>query len=271
MKRHTQILSALALASFALATSAHAQTLILNLQSTNYNPTTGVWTDASASLDNATALGTAPSLVADSTPNGSSTVDFTGTLQSLTLGTPIAAGDYTIFAYILPSANQSAGGDRGAIISGGDNAFEYGIENATKYPTTGAIQNALRTSESYLGGSSTPLSTTAYSVVDVSEGVSTGGSFRLNGVDDGTLGSSGITAPLTNIGSQDSGSEFFSGDIAAIEVYSGTMTDAQRGAVEQSLIDTYATAAPEPSTWAMLFGGFALLLGVQCLHRKRGV
>jgi hypothetical protein len=30
-------------------------------------------------------------------------------------------------------------------------------------------------------------------------------------------------------------------------------------------------AAPEPSTWAMLIGGFALLLGVQRLSRQRNV
>jgi hypothetical protein len=57
------------------------------------------------------------------------------------------------------------------------------------------------------------------------------------------------------------------------------------GAVDKTLADfstttsggqgilTLATAAatPEPSTWAMLIGGFALLLGVQRLSRKRSV
>jgi hypothetical protein len=34
---------------------------------------------------------------------------------------------------------------------------------------------------------------------------------------------------------------------------------------------TVTLAVPEPSTWAMLIGGFALLLGVQRLSRQRGV
>jgi hypothetical protein len=245
--------------SVGAATSGHAQTLLLSLQSSDYNATTGVWSDSSGNGDDAFAGGAFPTLVANSTPNGSSAVDFTGTLQSLQLLNPIAAQDVTIFAYILPSANQSASGDRGAIISGGGGGFEYGITDFAKYGNS--EQDALRTSEEDLGASTSSVSTSAYSVVDVSESLTLGGTYRLNGVDDGSLlaSAAGTTKFLTTIGSQDTGSEFFSGDIAAIEVYSGTMTDAQRAVIEGDLIATYATSTPEPSTWALLLGGLGLL------------
>jgi hypothetical protein len=39
----------------------------------------------------------------------------------------------------------------------------------------------------------------------------------------------------------------------------------------QGILELAATTAPEPSTWVMLMGGFALLLGVQRLGRQRSV
>ena len=248
------------------ASSGRAQLLIESLQASNYNASTGTWTDTSASADNATATGTKPTLVTNATPNGSAAVDFTGTLQSLQLGTTIGAQDVTIFAFILPSATQSGGGDRGAIISGGGGGFEYGISNFTKNGSS--KQNALKTSTADLGSSSTNVSTSAFSLVDISESLTLGGTYRLNGVDDGSVAASGAGAPfLTNIGSQDNGSEFFSGEIADIEVYSGTMTDAQRAAVEATLTAEYVTpltaTVPEPSTWVMMLAGFATLVVVR--------
>jgi hypothetical protein len=254
-------------ATIGTASSGRAQVLIESLQASNYNASTGVWTDTSASADNATATGTKPTLVTNATPNGSSAVDFTGTLQTLQLGTTIGAQDVTIFAFVLPSANQSGGGDRGAIISGGGGGFEYGITDFNKYGNS--KQNALKTSTADLGSSSTSVPTTTFSLIDISESLTLGGSYRLNVVDDGSVAASGAGAPfLTNIGSQDNGSEFFSGEIADIEVYSGTMTDVQRAAVESTLTAEYVTtiAAPEPNTWAMILGGLALLFIVQ---RKR--
>ncbi len=247
--------------SVGTATSGHAQTLLLSLQASNYDGA-GTWTDSSGNGDDALAGGTKPTLVTNATPNGSSAVDFTGTLQSLQLITAISAQDVTIFAYILPSAVQSGGGDRGAIISGGGGGFEYGITNFTKYGNS--KQDALRTSESDLGASSTNVSTSAFSLIDVSESLTLGGTYRLNGVDDGSLAASASGAPfLTNIGSQDNGSEFFSGEIADIEVFSGTMTDAQRATEEALLTAEYVTPltpTPEPSTWALLLGGLGSLV-----------
>jgi hypothetical protein len=254
-------------ATIGTASSGRAQVLIESLQASNYNASTGVWTDTSASADNATATGTKPTLATNATPNGSAAVDFTGTLQTLQLGTTIGAQDVTIFAFVLPSANQSGGGDRGAIISGGGGGFEYGITDFDKYGNS--KQNALKTSTADLGSSSTSVSTSAFSLIDISESLTAGGSYRLNGVDDGSVAASGAGAPfLTNIGSQDNGSEFFSGEIADIEVYSGTMTDTQRAGIEATLTAEYVTpiAAPEPNTWAMIVGGLALLFIVQ---RKR--
>ena len=53
-----RVASLLLLALLAAGQVANAQTLLVQLKSTNYNASTGVWTDSSGNSNNATATGT---------------------------------------------------------------------------------------------------------------------------------------------------------------------------------------------------------------------
>ncbi len=75
-----------------------------------------------------------------------------------------------------------------------------------------------------------------------------GTAFRLNGAADGSSSTAANFGglPITTIGSQfrtDSG-ESFIGDIADIEIYSGTLSSTQIQAEEAVLTAEYTTAAP---------------------------
>ncbi len=255
--RHFRHLSTLVVAGvLSLSAHAHAQTRLLDLTASNYNNTTGVWSDPTSGNS---ATGPAGALVTNSTPNGSSAVGFNGTSTTFSLATtiPLTGGSvFTIFVFTEPTVYTY-----GAFISGGDNSLEYRIN-------TNGTQTVNRTSEAGDGNSGTALTLGAYNNVNVQIALTggTGGTFRLNGSADGTTtGDGNITNSLTNIGSQDNGSEKFEGNIAEIEVYSGIMTDAQRAGVEANFTAEYVTVGgvPEPGTWAMALIGVGALLGVQ--------
>jgi hypothetical protein len=245
-------------ALLAAVTSAHAQTLLLSLQAGNYNATTGVWTATVGS--NASGAGNSgiatPTLAAGATPNGSSAVAFNGS-QELTLLTGVPAEtSYTVFTYLMPTL---PGGQYGTFLDGGEGSFQYRV-------TSAGAQDGVQDNQADLNsGTSTSLNNT-WDNINATVGTS-GGDYRLNGAADGTNAAGTFSAGITTIGSQqrtDTGERFY-GDIADIEVYSGTLTTMQRQTVEQQLTAEYVTAlgVPEPSTWCMAALGLGLLFVIR--------
>lgn len=236
--------------------SASAQSLAVQLKASNYNPTTGVWTDTSGNLDNATYSGTsAPTVVASATPNGSSALDLTGS-GSLLLGTSIPyASGYTVFAYIEPTT----GTGRNALTGGSvNNALEYDIYNGP--------QDYLREYLQDVGHGNATVSTSAFSLVDLAVN-SSGASFDYNSAPDGTVGGATFGSPITRIGNNEGGGDGFIGDIAEIDIYTGVLTPTQISAVESTLTSEYVTPVPEPTAWAMMAGGCGMLLAYRRFRR----
>ena len=271
--------SALALSSVALP-SATANVvlptlpsgLLVNFESANYNASTGVWTDTSGNNNNASVANAAnynqlpsngtPTLVTGATPNGSPAVEFTfsatapGTFgQSLGLTNALSdTGGFTVFAYLLPSSTMST-------VNGG---FVGGQSGALEYRLTSAFHQDLL-SENYLdlGMSSTALSDTSWNSINVTVG-SAGGYFRLNGVADGNTTAASTFNPIQTIGDGNvNGSEYFAGEIAGLQIYTGELTDTQRTTVENYFTDLYVNAIPEPATLGLMgvMGVCLLLVG----------
>ena len=223
----------LLLAILAASQVAQSQTLVLQLQATNYNATTGVWTDSSGNANNATyAQATQPALAAGVTPNGSPAVHFSGA-NALGLASSIPVGSYTVLAYIKPAT----GAGPYALLGGATGSFEYRIYNSK--------QDDLRQSQADIGTESTALSTSSFNVIDTIV-TGTGTSFRLNGAADGTnAANTALTQPISAIGARaTAGNEAFSGYISEIDVYSGVLTPAQIIAVEASFTNEYITIPP---------------------------
>jgi hypothetical protein len=102
------------------------------------------------------------------------------------------------------------------------------------------------------------------------------GSFNFNGSPDGTTSSgTAFSNPITQIGNNEGGGDFFSGDIAEIDIYQGVLTSDQIASVEATLTGEYITGTipvipvPEPTTLAMLAGGFGLLFAARRFGRKQ--
>ena len=220
-----------ALAGVAASQVASAQTLLLQLKAANYNPTNGLWTATVGA--NAQASGTYPTLTASASPNGSPAVVFNGGNQ-LALATSIpAANGYTAFAYIKPAS----GAGPYALFGGASGAFEYRIYNSK--------QDALKQQTTDLGSESTTLSTSAFSLVAVTVTNVGGGSYRLNGVNDGNNLASSFSQPISAIGSRaSSGGENYNGSICEIDIYSGVLTPTQITNIEQTITNSYVTPPP---------------------------
>jgi hypothetical protein len=238
---------------------------ILDLKATDYNPDTGIWVDSSPASNNATqaVLANRPTLVAGQTPNGSAVVRFDGN-NFLRLTSGISSDAFTVLAYLRPSGPADAPRTvfGGSATSG---SFQYRIGG----DGFGATQEALRQEQVNLGHSLTMLSSVAFNNVNVAiDG--TGGTFRFDGAADGTSSGSGFTSPSDLIGTRGLGGgivESFAGDIAEIRVYNTVLTPAERAAIEQQFVDTYAAPAPEPSSLVLVGIGTVSLLAFA--RRKR--
>lgn len=230
----SEILAAglLMLGTLAASQMASAQTLVLQLQSTNYNATSGVWTDSSGNGNNATATGTLPALATGASPNGSPAVVFSGA-NPLSLASSIPVGSYTILACLKPAT----GAGPYAVLGGASGSLEYRIYNSK--------QDDLRQQQADLGSEATAMSTSAFDVIDTIV-TGSGISFRLNGSADGTNAVSGaFTQPISAIGARaSSGGENFSGSICEIDIYSGVLTPVQIAAVETAFTNEYFTIPP---------------------------
>ena len=242
--------------------------LLVNFESANYNASTGIWTDTSGNGNNASVamadsynqLGSNgnPILVANATPNGSPAVEFTfsasapGTHgQSLGLTNALNDnGGFTIFAYLLPSSAM-------ATINGG---FVGGQIGSLEYRLANLHQDLLSEDTADLGTSTTAISDTSWNSINVTVG-STGGSFRLNGVSDGSISGSSFN-PIQVIGDGNvNGSEYFAGEIAGLQIYSGELSATDRQTVETYFTDLYVNTVPAPDTLSLVgIGAIGLLL-----------
>jgi len=236
---------------------ASAQTLAVQLKASNYNPTTGVWTDSSGNSDNATYSGSsAPTVLLDSTPNGSTALDLTGN-GSLLLGSslPYASG-YTIFAFIEPSTDAAA---RNALTGGSSpGALEYDVYSGN--------QDYLQEYQADVGHGNATLPTTSYSLVDIAVS-SASAAFHLNGTSDGTVAGAAFSSPITRIGNNEGGGDGFAGDVAEIDIYEGVLNSSQISSVESAFTSEYVTSVPEPSSLAMIAGGSALFVAFRRFRR----
>jgi hypothetical protein len=254
--------------------SASAQTLALQLQAINYNPGTGVWLDSSGNNNNAQFLnGTTPTFDVGVTPDMLSAVNIVGANASYGVGShfsllnPITAGSgYTVFAYVQPTGSS---GSRQALTGGsGSGALEYNIY--------GGNQDFLREYLQDVGHGTATVPTSSFSLVDLAVSSTLVGSFNFNGSPDGTTSSgTAFSNPITQIGNNEGGGDFFSGDIAEIDIYHGVLTSDQIASVEATLTGEYITGTipvipvPEPTTLAMLAGGFGLLFAARRFGRKQ--
>jgi hypothetical protein len=319
MKRHTQILSAFALASFALATSAHANYGWTGADVTNpndptdaanynttpptynssansgefdiQNGTTGgalIYTSAQGTTSDAGSLrvgasttnGAAPGSELDVTggsltfnSGGTSTVGYNG---SGTIGVSggtlsiLGADQFWFGNNVSATANISGTGtfvvgdqflfsrDGGAatLNISGNGVFDLTNSAGTQFDTNGG---GITPSVINLSGNGL-FEQTASNAIALSTG-----EFDINFA-------SGSTGQFSLLG--ETATEFdtliTAGDIEIDGITDTTTSDFTYSSSGSQGVLALA-AAPEPTTWAMLFGGFALLFGVQRLHRKRGV
>jgi hypothetical protein len=239
VKNTIGVAALLLLAVLDTGQKAQAQTLLLQLKASNYNPTTGFWTNSVG--PNAQAITPYPTLTAHATPNGSPAVVFNGA-DPMTLASSLSDGGngFTVFAYAKPASGAGPYALMGGGSSPGNGSFEYRIFNGK--------QDALRQSTQDLGSETTALSTTAFSLIDATASTS-GGAFRLNGVADGTssAASANFSPPISAVGGRtgtSGGGENFNGSISEIDVYSGILSPAQISSVEAQLTASYITTGP---------------------------
>jgi hypothetical protein len=293
MKLQTKTLGALLAASFAVLTSAHAQTFSGTVSSdptlqANYSAGTAP-TFGGTVADNGTFLIQTHS---DSTPPGNPFIYSSG------LGTTV----FDAYTYIANTNGNSGEGildmeggnlSFGAVSngSGNQNVLGDGVLNVSG-GTINFLNGATGDGTSFWIGNNTGNGTVNL----------TGGTIiTQNGIllgRDGSTGTANLTAGLFEVegttltfNTASSNFNFTTGSTAELSVDGQTLTSYDaliasgnilvNGATATADEFTFTTsgsqgilelaAAPEPSTWAMLIGGFALLLGVQRLSRQRSV
>lgn len=249
---------------------ASAQTLAVQLQADNYNPTTGVWADSSGNGNNGTygkVAGTTgaqvlPTLATGVTPNGSDAVSISAGNGSFLLNTSLAySSGYTVLAYVLPT-NTSG---RHALTGGSAGyALEYDIYNGN--------QDFLQEYQNDVAHGTATVPTSGFSLLDlaVAGGPGSANSFDFNSQPDASSSpggsGAGLGSNLTRIGNNEGGGDGFVGDIAEIDIYTGVLTPTQI-ANDEAAINT-AYAVPEPTTLALMAGGIGALVATRRMRRN---
>lgn len=209
-------------------------TALVQLQATNYNANSGVWTDSSGNGNNATYSGTTtPTLVSVVTPNGSPAVNIPSGGGSFLLSSSLSqSSGYTIFAYVKPSVVSDGG--RHALTGGSSSgALEYDIYSGH--------QDYLREYLQDVGNGTATIPTNSFSLIGVAVN-SSGATFRLNGATDATVSGASFGSALTRIGNNEGSGDSYLGNIAEIDIYSGVLTYIQITNIEAQLTAKYITA-----------------------------
>lgn len=266
--RRATILSVGALCGLSMLITSEPQAdaamLLAAYPASNYDAQTGIWADASGHAHDAQWIIAKPTITTNATPNGSDAVHFSGS-EYLTVNgiSSDPTTGYTIFAFLRATNSSSQLG----IVGGGTGSLEYRIANQPPgfRDRTGPLQEAIVTWQKELNTSSTQLSIDDFSNINLAIN-SSGGSFRLNGADDGTItsinfGPAAFSDPINitviGAGTSNNPPEAYKGDIAEIRIYAGVMTSAQRQNVESEL---YAAYVPEPASLSLLGLGSLMLL-----------
>ncbi len=191
----------------------------------------GTWSDLSGNGNTATQATAAkqPSYQAN-VLNGKPVVRFDGVDDYFDLTIFLSISSITVFAVL----KQTSGISVKAIVAGNTASFEYRLTDTHK-------QESLKTNTASMGVSTTALSTTAFSSVNVTyDGAN--GSYRLNGADDGSFASAqSFTDSLRYVGSNSGTGEFFAGDIAELLLYTSALDVTERGKVEGYLKKKWGT------------------------------
>jgi len=208
---------------------------VLRLQASNYNASTGDWSDSSG-LGNDASQGTAsarPALVSVQSPKNISVVRFDGN-DFLSLSTGIDSvtdsDGFTAFAVLRPD------GSGGTIFGGSSGCFQYRV---------GGTQDTVRQQQLGLGSGVTSLpigSSNIFSSINAKVNDSAG-TFRLDGSDDGSFTASAFSASISYIGNRNGNAEWFNGDIAEIRIYDMQLSVAEITAVEEELYRLYFAVA----------------------------
>ena len=237
---------AIAIAALSFLCSVAQADLILQLQATNFNPTTKVWADSSGKSNDALYTAGDPTLT---TLGGVTAVHFPGstyfTLENMLWQTSPGAG-YTAIVVVRPDAAQS-----GSILGGVNGNFQYRIGgDGFAFQQQVIVRNIER-----LGHGNAALSTTPFSVMSVAvDGAGT--SYFLNGAADGTAQGSTFNVPsATNrigaaIQPNNTADEFFLGDIAEIRVYDTPLSSGEILTIQNELYALYVV--PEPAGVSLL-------------------
>ena len=250
-------------------------TPLVQLIATNYDPVGGGWIDSSGNGNNATYAGTQnPTLVSVVTPNHASAVNvFTNDGSFLLTSSLDPSSGYTVFAYVMPT--NTAG--RHALTGGSSqNALEYDVYNGN--------QDYLTEYTADIGHGTAAIPTSRFCMMDLAVN-SAGGTFRLNGLPDGSVAGATFGSAITRIGNNEGGGDGFVGLIAEIDIFSGVLSSMQISNVEAQLTASYGAAistATNPTnitatvsgnqlnlSWPVDHTGWRLL--VQTNHLAKGV
>jgi hypothetical protein len=224
--------------------------------------------DQSGSTNNATrtgALGAAPTFVT-SAINGHDAVNFAASGNGSTIQTLVApfasavTQPFTVFVVgQIVGNNGATSGDYFFDGAGGTNRVAIALDSSHKLSY-------------YAGGvdfvNSSTLGFGSYHIYEV---VFNGSSSTLyqDGTSQvtGSAGSGGIGTNGLLLGARFSGTFGLNGNIADMQIYSGTVSDAQRNAIGAGLESTYGISGtysvPEPGTAFMLLTGLAAFMGWQ--------
>lgn len=205
----------------------------------------------------------ANSISGSSTGTKAVTITGTGTLGGSGFFNPsgVTAANSVSFATGTTLAPGTAGNtDTLTLKSAGSTAGYVGLASGTKLSfnlNTGLASSSLSITSAFSGEVSGLNNTDIFNFTDLSGGNLTAGLYTLISTDDTTTNPFGTTTTTTLVGTTING---LNGYTAQLQINGGSGTDF-------TLQLDITSAVPEPSTWALMLGGFALLVTWQ--RRRR--